>query len=443
VDIYALGAILFEMVTGRVPFEGQTPLSIVLKHRSEPPADPQTINAQISAGLSRIILTCLAKRREDRFASAAEVVEELAAIEQGLPATRQMTARVKPATGRTRPVTDREITVKFKVRKLLVPALIIAVVAAAGLIWRSARGVVDKASNAIRRTFGVRPDEGPGRDRGPVVIRGAEPTSTKSGQEAPPPAPSQPAAEPGRGTAAAIMGYLTPFMKDPSKFMNEKDALDFERALTEIKQKYPKESAALGQWIDNIQIRINEGKKQKEAGNLEASKRSYDRGESEMRKLLAQVSERERAEAAFQELAETKRKTARSAGSRPNLLAWIALEKEKDASDAFAKNDFSGARILCGILTRVHLLSPKAVDEEQGLDALQDLTSGLRKDAEASGAPAKQAWLFERAVTEQANARQMAADGLIPQAAEQYILASFLFEKAKDVSLESAQAGRN
>ncbi len=95
VDLYALGAILFEMVTGRVPFEGTTPLSIVLKHRSEPPADPQTLNAQISAGLSRIILKCLAKRREDRYASAAEVVEELNAVERGLPTTLQITARVE------------------------------------------------------------------------------------------------------------------------------------------------------------------------------------------------------------------------------------------------------------------------------------------------------------------------------------------------------------
>jgi hypothetical protein len=161
-----------------------------------------------------------------------------------------------------------------------------------------------------------------------------------------------------------------------------------------------------------------------------------------MRKLLTQVSERERAEAAFKELQETKQKMAGARGSRPNLLAWLALEKERDASDAFVKNDFSGARILCGILIRVHLLSPKAGDEEQALAALQDLTTSLRKDAESAQAPSKQAWLYERAVTEQDGARQMARDGLIPQAAEQSILASFLFEKAKEVSLESAQAGR-
>jgi serine/threonine protein kinase len=435
VDIYALGAILFEMVTGRVPFEGTTPLSIVLKHRSEPPADPQTLNAQISSGLSRIILKCLAKRREDRYASAAEVVEELDAVERGLPTTLQITARTKP-------ITSREITVKFSLRKILVPALVVGGLVIAGVVYLANRPSDRYAAGRIRSGIVAIPDVSGGGGRGPVVKRAATPPSSTP-DEAPAGPPGVPMPGPGGGTASAIMGYLAPFMKDPAKFMGEKDALEFEKALAEVKQKYPKEAAALGQWIDSVQIKLTEGKKQKEAGNLEASKRSYDRGESEMRKLLAQVSERERAEAAFQELQETKQKMAGARGSRPNLLAWLALEKERDASDAFAKNDFSGARILCGILTRVHLLSPKAGDEEQALAALQDLTTSLRKDAESAQAPSKQAWLYERAVTEQDGARQMARDGLIPQAAEQYILASFLFEKAKEVSLESAQAGRN
>ena len=430
VDIYALGAILFEMVTGRVPFEGTTPLSIVLKHRSEPPADPQTINSQISAGLSRIILKCLAKSRDARYRSATEVLEDLTAVEQGLPLTRQITARAKP-------LTDREITVKFRLRKILVPALIVGALVIVGILSLINRSDRSEMSGRSGREASSRLSDKIAAGVGAVTKAQArpQPPDEKTGEPKP---------DHGGGVPEAIMGYLAPFMKNPAKFMNEKDALELEKALATVKEKYPAEASALSHWLDSIQARITEGKKQKEAGNLEASKRSYDRGESEMRKLLSQVSERERAEAAFKELQATKLKMGGPPRmGRPNLLFWIANEKEKDASDAFAKNDFSGARILCGILNQVYLLSPRATDEEQGLAALKDLTGTIRRTAEAAQAPSKQAWLYDRAKNEEDNARQMDKDGLVPQAAEQYVLAAFLYEKAKEVSLETAQAGRN
>jgi tRNA A-37 threonylcarbamoyl transferase component Bud32 len=442
-DIYALGAILFEMITGRVPFEGATPLSIVLKHRSEPPTDPQEINAQISTGLSRIVLKCLEKSRENRFQSAAEVLDALTAVEEGLPMTRQVTARTKPITARTKPITAREITVKFSLKKILVPALAVAVLAIVGIGYLLVKGAGRVVTYKNRPGVVSVPDVESGRPPGPTSRRADSPRPQEPGAVATD-AEKGLSLFRGSGAGAAIVGYLAPFMKDPSRFMGEKDALEFEKTLAAIKAKYPSEAAKLSQWLDSIQTKITEGNKQKAAGNIEASKRSYDRGESEMRKLLSQVSERERAEAAFKELQETKQKMGHAAGGgRPNLLAWIALEKEKDASDAFAKNDFSGARILCGILTRVHLLSPKATDEEQGLAALKDLMGTIRGEANAALAPSKQAWLYERAKAEEDSAGQMVKDGLVPQAAEQYVLAAFLYEKAKEVSLESAQAGRD
>ncbi len=129
-DIYSLGVILFEMVTGRVPFEGETPLSVAMKHKSEEPPDPREINAHVPEGLSRVILRCMEKKRENRYQQAEALLSELSRVEKGLPTTERMAARRKP-------VTQREITVKFTLRKVLFPALaIVAVILLAVILWR-------------------------------------------------------------------------------------------------------------------------------------------------------------------------------------------------------------------------------------------------------------------------------------------------------------------
>ncbi|TET69346.1 MAG: tetratricopeptide repeat protein, partial [Candidatus Aminicenantes bacterium] len=129
-DIYSLGVILYEMVTGRVPFEGETPLGIAMKHKSEIPKDPKEINAQIPDDLNKVILKCMEKDKEKRYQSAGEVRSELENIEKGIPTTERVIPKRKP-------ITSKEITVTFGLKKLLIPALVaVVLIVIALIVWQ-------------------------------------------------------------------------------------------------------------------------------------------------------------------------------------------------------------------------------------------------------------------------------------------------------------------
>ncbi len=118
IDIYALGLMIFEMLSGQLPFVGETPASLMFKHLTEPPPRITKLRSELPVQVEAVILRALAKNREDRYSSANELAEDLdaalsgralslqtpAAPEEGskvLPAAPVVTPLGSPAMGET------------------------------------------------------------------------------------------------------------------------------------------------------------------------------------------------------------------------------------------------------------------------------------------------------------------------------------------------------
>lgn len=83
-DLYSAGIVLYEMLTGRVPFQGDSAVAVAYQHVTEPPRRPSQLNPNVSEALDGVVMKALAKRADDRYQTAAEFRTELSNAFRGI-----------------------------------------------------------------------------------------------------------------------------------------------------------------------------------------------------------------------------------------------------------------------------------------------------------------------------------------------------------------------
>lgn len=150
-DIYSLGIVMYEMVTGKVPFDAESPVTIALKHLQDTAIPPIELNSNIPTGLNTLIMRCMEKDPNNRYQSAREVLMDLINIQRNLNYEVVATPSENDHTRVMEPVNatkytdddddyDYEPKVNNKTKKYLIYALILILFLIIGIVTAWALG---------------------------------------------------------------------------------------------------------------------------------------------------------------------------------------------------------------------------------------------------------------------------------------------------------------
>ncbi|MBN2115453.1 MAG: protein kinase [Anaerolineales bacterium] len=125
-DIYALGIILFEMLTGQQPFQADTPMAVAIKHITDPVPNIRKLNPQLSEGADAVIQKAMAKDRNERFATAVEMTNTLLAVARNEPTRLQTKIPMPTAVTKARVFPQKK---GFNVWFVVLPVLALGAIA--------------------------------------------------------------------------------------------------------------------------------------------------------------------------------------------------------------------------------------------------------------------------------------------------------------------------
>ena len=425
-DIYAMGVILFEMVTGHVPFEGQTPLAVAIKQKSEVPPDARETNPLVPEPLVRIIYRCLEKDPAKRFQSADELAEALGALEKDLPSiVREISkSEIRPPTrmkNAAAPKPKWSPAVRYAAIAVLL-ALVLGVPATRLFHKRtSPQGVPPPPMPGPGFAADAARDHRlPEDDRARKFVIGLP---SLGGEE--------------------LRGAVDKFLKSA----DTSDLDNVERVVGAVKGILPEKGPtveAYNKLVEEIRTRKTASAGRGASSSSAVGSRAApapDKAkeiQGDMQKLLSVVAERETAQKAKADMEGAKEQARKAGADDRNLLFRLARYEEGNAAEALAKNDFSGAKSLYIVLGKTYALAPGCTDEDACAASLRRLLSGFKAEAAGLAPAAVDPWLMEYARAAESQAQAFLAKREIDNAGGAYLRAAFLYEKIKDAAAVSA-----
>jgi len=405
-DIYSLGVIMYEMVTGRVPFEGETPLSVAIKHKNAKPPDSREINPLVPASFSQLIFKCLEKDRGKRFQSAEELRIGLEEVAAGLPSAELGISRQESRRIKTRALQAPGPTRRLVRWGALVLATLTVIIVALQLVRVLGDVVKSRGSGSV--------------------------TAIPGGKPIPPGSPSQ------RGTAdphASGRQDLDAAGQSILRFIDSNDPRAIgavEKTLEGLRGFLPEKGPYKEAYIKALdQIGKEKARVQSGAPSTAANRPDV---RDDMQKLLAVVAERQAAMEAKGRMTAVRTGIVPRIDPANNLLYRLAHYEETNADEAFAKNDYSGSKSLYALLAKVYALCPQAASAKDGIARLHELARELKKKADEMGSSTADSWLVEYAAEIEKEADGYLAKNDSENAGGALLRAAFLYEKILDAA---------